>query len=183
MVSTPLTPAVITKLPLGLLSFFGIKNGGQYPRTISPEIVAQLDMGGLLQANYIERRVGSINVTASGFQPFNAGAPLTGLLTVPNGEVWCMSACTFIVSTGAGDAVAGNLAVRNLQDETASFWYRALTGVVTQGASQVTANPIALGGEPIWLSPRDTFGMNVATFTVAAAITVSANIGFTRFAF
>lgn len=73
--------AVINKLPLGWLGFFGIKNGGRYPEEASSVLSPTWDMAQLYL--YTNAIISSDLLSAS------AVGSLT-FKTVPNGEVWAV---------------------------------------------------------------------------------------------
>lgn len=77
-------PPPINKLPLGLLSFLGIKNGGQYPQHLQADLGASFELlDWYLQTNSISANLNA-NVTAVGFN--------AGWYTVPTGETWAVLA-------------------------------------------------------------------------------------------
>lgn len=177
----PLTPAVISKLPLGLLGFFGIKNGGQYPQSIVPAIAPTLDMSGILAANYHENIAVPV-LAAIGFQTANILA--SGLpAVVPPAELWWLSEIAVNSFTGAGDTITYSLEARNTQNGSASVWHRVLSPEYTQGAS---LNRMLQGNRPdgVWLSPGDTLGawFSVAT-NASGTATASIQAKLTRFPF
>lgn len=177
-----LVPRGLSKLPLGLLGFFGIKNGGQYPQSLGDIILPQLDMAGLFQAAYAERAV--VSVSAGFATGFVQGTILaTGLAAaVPAGETWCLWADSFGIFTGAGDAFLGGPAIKSFQTGSGSSWTRMLRDPLSQAASLTTLQTTIVQGLPLWLSPGDQLGINVQSFTNASAtLTVTQHIGFLRF--
>lgn len=178
---TPLTPAVISKLPLGLLGFFGIKNGGQYPQTIAEVIAPTLEMDGMLAANYREL-IAVSPIAALGFVTANIGA--SGLpAVVPASELWWVQAVSVLAFTGAGDSFTGTIELRNTQSGSASQWHRALSSPITQGANLSTLHP-GTHVDGFWASPGDTFGIWYAAATNASGTAqMSINLSLTRFPF
>ena len=174
-----LTPAVISKLPLGLLGFFGIKNGGQYPQSINPTIAPTLDMAPILSANYREL-VFVAPIAALGFVTANLnGGALPG--AVPAGELWYVQAASVFAFTGVGDAITGTLEVRNSTTGLASAWHRALSSVITVGASTTQLHP---GISDVWLTPGDTIGFWYSAATNASGTAqMSAQLAINRFPF
>ena len=178
---TPLSPAVISKLPLGLLGFFGIKNGGQYPQSIVPAISPVLDLSGLLAANYNEKL--AVPCTAAlGFVTGNVLA--SGLpAVVPAAELWWVSAVSLQTFTGAGDSFTGALELRANQTGGASVWHRALSAEFTQGASLTRTLP-GIHTDGLWAGPGDTFGVWYSASTNATGTaTTSVQLQITRFPF
>lgn len=179
-----LNPRGLSKLPLGLLGFFGIKNGGEYPQVIANFHQPTLDMSGLLQAAYPERHV--VSVSAGFVAGFVQGTIVaTGLpAVVPAAETWMLWADSFGIFTGAGDAFLGGPAIKSFQTGTGSSWTRMLRDPTTQAASLTTLYTTIVQSPPIWLSPGDQLGINVQTFTNASAtLTVTQHIGIVRFPF
>lgn len=179
--SNGLTPAVISKLPLGLLGFFGIKNGGQYPQSIVPTIAPTLEMGGILAANYNEN-VSVPCIAALGFVTGNILA--SGIAAVvPASELWWVSALSFQSFTGAGDAMTYSVELRGTQAGSASQWHRALSGEFTQAANLNRILP-GVHTEGFWAQPGDTFGVWFSAATNASGnAQVSLQLKLSRFTF
>lgn len=176
-----LTPAVLSKLPLGLLGFFGIKNGGKYPQFISEQILTTLDQAGLLAANYIERHVFSVQPTTSGLKAMTD--VVTGLpAVVPAGEIWFCQAISITTFTGAGDSVTWVPCITNFQLNGPNTWLRALAPSITQAASTNSQAPsVHVAG--LWASPNDSFGANVNAVTSATGIFTTMHVSYVRFPF
>ncbi|HEY3496419.1 MAG TPA: hypothetical protein VGK73_17085, partial [Polyangiaceae bacterium] len=110
---TPLSPAVLSKLPLGLLGFFGIKNGGQYPQSLGQTVLPTLELGKMLAANYNEN-FSVPCVAALGFVTGNVLA--TGLpAVVPGSELWWVNCISQNSFTGAGDSMTWSVEARGTQ--------------------------------------------------------------------
>lgn len=176
---TPLSPAVISKLPIGLLGFFGIKNGGQYPQSIVPAIQPTLELAGILAANYNES-ITVAPIAALGFVTANIGA--SGLpAVVPAAELWWVSSLSAFAFTGVGDSITGTVEVRGLQSGSASVWHRAVTSEFTQGASLSKLHPTT-APEGFWMQPGDTVGVWFSAVTNASGTAqVSVQLRITRF--
>ncbi len=174
-----LTPAVLSKLPLGLLGFFGIKNGGQYPQTLGEVIVPQLDMLELLAANYCERISAAVAVNAIGFaQAVEIGSGLNCI--VPDAQVWYVPKYTIGALTGAGESVTFTGMVQHTQSGTASNWYHAMTEALTLGASGNIYAPAAPGAGK-WFGPGSRFGFWTAS--VAGPVDLTSSLEIVRFPF
>ena len=177
---TPLTPAVISKLPLGLLGFFGIKNGGQYPQSIVPDIQPVLDLADQLAANYREL-VFVAPIAALGFVTANLNGSAATPGAVPAGELWFVQAASVFAFTGVGDSFTGTLEVRNSTTGLASAWHRALSNTITLAASTTQLHP---GISGVWLSPGDTIGFWYSAATNASGTAqMSAQLSIVRFPF
>jgi hypothetical protein len=161
-----LSPAVISKLPIGLLGFFGIKNGGQYPQSIVAAIQPTLELGPILAANYNEMLAVS-PIAALGFVTGNFVA--SGLAAVvPASELWWVSSISLQAFTGAGDSMTGAAEIRNTQTGSASVWHRAVSPEFTQGANLTRTLPCALDTTGFWAQPGDTFGFWYSAVTNAS---------------
>ena len=178
---TPLSPAVISKLPLGLLGFFGIKNGGQYPQSIGDTIVPTLGMGDMLAANYREL-VTVAPIAALGFVTANlSGGALPAV--VPASELWWVQSVSVMSFTGVGDSISGSMEARNNQTGGASVWHRALSPLITQAASLTALHP-GTHTDGLWLSPGDTIGFWYAAVTNASGTAqMSGQLSIVRFPF
>ena len=175
---TPLSPAVISKLPIGLLGFFGIKNGGEYPRSIVPTIAPTLELAGILAANYNEN-ISVPCIAALGFVTGNVLA--TGLpAVVPAGELWLVTEFSVNAFTGVGDSMTFAAEVRGTQNGSASVWHRSASPEYTQGAS---LNRVLPGRhDPFWLNAGDTIGAWFSAATNASGTAqASMQIKLTRF--
>jgi len=181
MAFSPLTPAVISKLPLGLLGFFGIKNGGQYPQSVIPNIQPTLEQLQILACNYHENiTVGIGGITTTGFQ----GAVVPDPLTIPPSEIWYVSSVTCEPVTFVGDAVVASAVVRSKASNTASNWYRAISPEYTTGASQFRNLPGTFENGNQWFYPGDEFGAWIVSFTNASGdATFGLQLEVTRFPF
>lgn len=170
----------LSKLPLGLLGFFGVKNGGDYPQEIGRVIQTEFDIVGLLSAAYLERYV----VQAAPALGTTQGTFTVGGLpaAVPSTETWALFCASFGLFTGVGDSVTAGPAIKNSQFGSASSWTRMLRDPITQGASLNTIYATNVAGQPLWLSPGDQFGFNCSAFVNASATSLlTLQIGIVRF--
>lgn len=176
-----LTPAVVSKVPAGLLGFFGIKNGGQYPQSVVPTIAPTLELAGILVANYNEN-ISVPLIAALGFVTGNVLA--TGLpAVVPASELWYVSALSIQSFTGAGDSMTYSVEIRNSQAGSASQWHRCVSPEYSQAANLNRILPgLALDG--FWMQPGDTVGAWFSAATNASGTAqASVQIKLTRFPF
>jgi hypothetical protein len=177
-VNGALSPAVISKLPIGLLGFFGIKNGGQYPQSIVPTIAPTLELAGILAANYNEN-FSVPCIAALGFVTGNILA--TGLpAVVPAGELWLVTEFSLNSFTGVGDSMTWAAEARGTQNGSASVWHRSMSPEYSQAAS---LNRVLAGRHaPLWLQPGDTLGCWFSAATNASGTAqVSLQVKVTRF--
>jgi len=163
-----LTAAVMSKLPLGLLGFFGIKNGGQYPQTLGNVLIPQINLLDLLAVNNREARVFIATPAAVGFNQATDNA--TGLpAIVPPQEIWYLTGASIGAFTDVGDALSGVIAVTSRQSGSPQPMARALSQLVTIGASVNTFHPGALDvNGSRWFYPGDAFGALLTSFTNAS---------------
>ena len=178
---TILTPPVISKLPLGLLGFFGIKNGGQYLQTLGNTIAPTMEMLELLAVNYHTNHVYIASPNAPGWHQATvavAGVPQR----VPAGEMWYISACSMHLSTGVGDSITlGAPAVRGTQYGLNAAFYRVLAPPFSMGASENHMRPT--DQHEFWMEPNDELGFWVQAATLASSIIVTIQVKVTRFPF
>jgi len=178
-----LTPAVLSKLPLGLLGFFGIKNGGQYPQSLGNVVLPQLDVLPLLQANYHENLAGGAGaggITAIGFKQMLDPATTVAVI-VPAAEIWYVNNITGTLFTGVGDSFTGSLVVRSRQNGSASNWHRSVSEQFTQAANLFS---LFQGQREVWLSPGDELGVWTTAFVNASGnLGVGWQFEVTRFVF
>jgi hypothetical protein len=97
---TPLTPPVMSRLPLGLLGFLGVKNGGVYPQFLQNTVQSTWDLLELIAANHSKDETLTVPITALNLNVVAAGVP-----TVPQGEVWYVSQVGGLLTTAVGDTV------------------------------------------------------------------------------
>jgi hypothetical protein len=173
-----LVPRGLSKLPLGLLGFFGIKNGGDYPQAVRADIQPVLDLAQMFAINYREL-LSYAPVAALGFVSANS---VTGVSpTVPAGEVWFISAVSVQTFTGVGDSITGSVELRGQQSGGASNWHRALSAEFTQGASLTRTLP-GIHTDGLWAAPGDTIGVWYSAVTNASGTaTASVQLAITRF--
>lgn len=174
-----LVPRGLSKLPMGLLGFFGIKNGGDYPQAIRADFQPVLDLHQLLAVNYREL-ITVAPIAALGFVTANIGGGSVPAV-VPAGENWFISSVSVLSFTGVGDTITGTVELRNQQSGSASVWHRALTAEFTQGASLTKLHP-GIHSEGLWAGPGDTVGFWYSAVTNASGTAqASAQLAITRF--
>lgn len=178
----PLTPAVLSKLPLGLLGFFGIKNGGQYPQSIVPTLAPTLDLLQMLAANYNEKIAGGTpgGISASGFiQAINV-VDSTNII-VPNSELWYLSHYSVFANCTAGETCSFCGQVNSTQSGGASDFHMPLTRMVAAVASNQDAAVSDGAIRSPWFGPGDRFGWLVRNF--AGTPDLACSLMLTRFPF
>lgn len=155
----------INKLPLGLLGFLGIKNGGEYPQELSNVLSPVWDLGPLYMNANAENQVAALAIAGIGSQAF---------FTVPNGEAWYV----LIASAATGTLGAGQTIELALQTTDAA-------GLVTVAVSPMSGSRTA--GQrcaqalpsPVYCGPGSTFGINATQFA-AGPINVTCAVRFAR---
>lgn len=143
-------PAPISKLPLGLLGFLGIKSFGQYPNSLGSQISPGLDLLGLFSGAHAEHANGGAVNAAAGYN--------TVALTVPQNEIWYVTMAHAVATLGAGTAITMQLAVQPSVGADI-----VLTELLTGGASAGSIMSPLL--REVWLGPGDDLGIRVGAFT------------------
>jgi hypothetical protein len=156
----------INRLPLGLLGFLGIKNGGRYPQELSDTLAPTWDLSDIYLNANAENRVDVLAIAALGSQAF---------FTVPAGEAWYV----IIASAATGTLGAGVTIELGLQTTDAAA---LVTTALTQmsGARTVGQRCAVALERGIYLPPGSTFGIN-CTQLVAGPVNVTLATRFARF--
>lgn len=85
----PLSAPVINRQPVGLLDFFGLKNGGQYPQSLGTTLAPTIDLLRLYEADTEEFISDGVSVAAGGaLGDFDFGAVAARPGIVPQNELW-----------------------------------------------------------------------------------------------
>ena len=174
-----LTPAVLSKLPLGLLGFFGIKNGGQYPQYLQNNIQPDLDMLEILAANYGENIAGAASPVAVGAAAA-IGVVSGAAIVVPSAEIWLVSKLGLVCNTGAAVTGTYSLLLQNLQTNSASLWHVPLSGRDSIIASTTQYTPCS--PQLFWMRPQDALVFYVSV-VAGGALNLSTSFRITRFPF
>lgn len=125
----------LNRQPLGLLDFFGIKNGGENPRTLGNVLLPMVDLAPLylVPASTINVQTGNIAGT---------GLTLFGPKTQADSRLWYFHEAGFYVdAAGAGDSIVIELGIVDTLNQYAPI------------AAPITAS-VAWGGSyerGIWL--------------------------------
>lgn len=177
MADVPSSP--ISKLPLGLLGYLGIKNGGQYPRALGGTYDPSFDMLPIIVgSNFEELNFGLGAVPAVA----NAGSYSTPL-QVPQTEAWYVTMLCHRITTGVGEAWNGYLALRRFPTSSPNVVH-ALSDVfpASLGASLTGIPQIARPtNTPLILGPGDE--VCIFTTAVTGAPQVRPAIRFARLAY
>jgi len=136
-------PPPINRLPAGLLSFLGIKNGGRNPQFLSEQLSPTFELlGWYLQSNSLSLQANG-NVTAVGFN--------ANWFTVPAGETWAVLSAQVNsqAALGAGVTIAfGGAWIRSALQVLPSpltVYSPAFTvGAVAVAASAPAGGPVTL---------------------------------------
>lgn len=100
-------PLPTNRQPPGLLSFFGVKNGGTLPQYEGAAYVPTIELLDWLTADPLagEFVVGSFAAATIG----NFGTPTGSAFVVPAGQVWLVTDLTFLTTAlGAGVSLQGS---------------------------------------------------------------------------
>jgi hypothetical protein len=168
---------VVSKLPLGLLGFLGIKNAGEYPRELAGFYQPTLDLTSLLiGSNFEEFNFALGALPAAG----NAGSYSTAL-AVPQTEVWVVTLLCHRITSGVGEAWNGYIALRRFPVSSPNVVHALCDRLTTAvGASEVGVPQVVQPrGAPLVLGPGD----EVCAFTTAitGAPQARPHIRFARF--
>jgi hypothetical protein len=171
-----------------LLEFFGIKNGGQYPQQLGNVIVPQMDMWGILCANYHEKIAISTATGTVAAAGFTQGTFVTtnAQAIVPPGELWYISYHSSLVVIAAGQSINYNTHVQNFQTGGPSIYNMPLQQSTSVGAIVGTWMNVNLEGDAWagqrWLTPGDNIGFWVSSIA-AGPINISSSYHVTKFRF
>jgi hypothetical protein len=139
-----------SKLPLGLLGFLGIKNGGQYPRQLLTEYRPTLDLMGLLiGANFQEANPALTTAPATG----NAGSFSTPFVC-PQTEIWLVTLACVRMTTAAGETGSGYMAMRRFP-VTSPNVVHALSDQLGVTASNTAIPALLKYPPPLIMGPGD----------------------------
>lgn len=159
--------AIVNRLPLGLLSFLGIQNGGKYPDMFLSTLAPVLDLGGHYVNTNREYLTSSVAVNVLANTTFH---------TVPNGEWWnVMHASVFTATMGAGSAYAGVITILDAAGLVTHMLGQSRSAVSGPGAVFVGA-----AQAPFWVGPGERIGV-YTTHLAAGPISVGVSLAFARF--
>lgn len=97
--------APLNKIPNGLLSFLGIKNGGRNPYVLGEQLAPTWDLAQWYMAGTYEYGVSNSNIAGVGLEVF-------GPASINDGDTWYVHAGGLAVdTTGAGASIAFNLGI------------------------------------------------------------------------
>lgn len=159
--------SAINRLPIGLLGFLGIKNGGAYPRDLASVLAPTWDLAQLYENANSENSATVVSMAALGY---------TSFVTVPTGETWHVLLASIATGTlGAGVTIEFGIATT----DAAVLTTIAVTPMV--GSRTAGARFAATLQDPIFLLPGSTIGVNV-TQLVAGPVNGTLAMRFARFA-
>ena len=157
--------SAINRLPLGLLGFLGIKNGGRYPQDLGAQLNPTWDLSPLYYNGNSESRADVLAIAALGSQAF---------FTVPTGEAWVV----LLASAATGTLGAGVTIELGLQTTDAASLVTIAVSPMS-GARTVGARCAVNLADPIYLGPGSTFGINCTQLT-AGPVNVTLATRFAR---
>lgn len=162
----PNLTSAINRLPLGLLGFLGIKNGGQYPRDLSPLLSPVWNLSDLYLNANAENSAPVVSVASLGY---------TGFATVPTGESWCILLASAATGTlGAGVTIEMTLGMTDAAVLTT-------IALAPMPGSRTVGGRFAVNlASPIWLAPGSSFGV-VCTQLAAGPVSTTLAFRFARF--
>lgn len=170
-------PGTISKLPLGLLGFLGLKTGGEYPRELAGFYQPTLDLTALLiGANFEENNPGLGAVPAVG----NAGSYSTAQ-QVPQTEIWIATLICHRITTGVGEAWNGYIALRRFPTSSPNVVHALTETLPAAIGASATGIPqlVQPRGAPLVLGPGDE--VCIFSTAVTGAPQVRPHLRFARF--
>lgn len=155
----------INRLPLGILGFLGIKNGGRYPEELPSVLSPTWDFAEQYLATNSEVASNVLAIAAVGYQAF---------FTVPNGELWYVRGLSFATGTlGAGVTLQLGIAWTD-PSSTVTVGLRDPSDAQTTGARALVCLP------ETWIAtPGSTIGL-VCTRLAAGPVNVTGAVRFAR---
>lgn len=156
-----MTVASISKLPLGILGFLGIKNGGAYPRTLGDAYAPTLDLLNMLAGVHAEE----VHVANAALPAAGATGSFSTPMVVPFDQVWLLIAGGIRITTGVGEAWSGIIGTRQFATPSPNNVVPISDTIASIAASSfVHLRAAAL---PMWLTPG--FEVCVQTNTLTGA--------------
>lgn len=146
-------PPEINRLPLGLLGFLGIKNGGRYPTALAPGLTPTWDQGRMYLEPAARYVAGSGTINANGF---------VGSIAPQPGEIWVVHDCSLVVAAGAGESWSGALCRGTVNGGS------TINLTLDRAAAASSTVSLPLVYQPIWLVPGDIIG--AITYAVAGPV-------------
>lgn len=157
--------STVSNLPRGLVSLFGLKDMGESPRSLNPEIVATLDITEFLLLNRESIIPSTTTATTTGFR---------GLVSVPAGELWYIHG----YSVQTYELVASVTATLRTAYTEAAQVHIGLGGPVSVAAA--SDNRLAMTASPFWAPAGATLGVWVETIAGAGTLACQAAVVISR---
>lgn len=165
-----LTQPVISRLPLGLLDFLGIKSGGRYPEQLLPTLQPTWDLQPF-QTIWDERNTFDVSTALNpgtlNFVPVN--------ITVPQTELWLVHHFTGVAFTDAAESFLGSLAYIDSYNFVNTFSPGA--SIVLAASQQRHVSHVV----PFLTGPGSIFGWMVDQITTATTVSQGIQVRYTRF--
>jgi hypothetical protein len=162
----------INTLPLGLLGFLGIKNGGQYADTLGPTLLPTLEQAGWYFANRAEVLTATTTANAVGSWFFGT------TFDVPQSQIWIV-----LDSAVYTNALLGSEAAELVQVIDFPTTGNVPCFIGDAGPRKISTGHRATASknrEYIWMPPGSRFGFFATELTTAGTITVQGNLRFVR---
>jgi hypothetical protein len=155
----------INRLPLGLLGFLGIKNGGRYPQELADTLAPVWDISPLYLYSNSEVTTALQAISAIGSQAYQ---------TVPTGELWYV----LQQSAGSDTLTAGQTIEFSTNWTDPAALVNVETGLMS-GARTVGQRATATAQAPFIAGPGSILGIN-CTQLVAGPVNVRLKTRFVR---
>jgi hypothetical protein len=156
----------INKLPLGLLGFLGIKNGGRYPQDIADVLAPTWDMRELYTYGNSEIDNVLVALNALGSQTYT---------TVPNGEAWLV-----LQQAAASDTLTAGQTIEFVTNWTDAASLVNIETSDATGSRTVGARAVAVCSRPYLAGPGQKIGVTVLQLA-AGPVNVRLRTRFARF--
>lgn len=185
-----LTPPTINRQPVGLLDFFGLKNGGKYPQQLASTLAPTIDLLRLYEADVEEFISDGVSVEAgTAIGNFNFGGATNRPGIVPQNELWHVLEYSIVLPVPANVnmmMVAPTIEIqRSSPTVTGAGRGSVQIGNPVQSPIANAANPahtLRVYARDFWMSPNSQLGGSTLWLDpVATSIPAVHNCRFVRF--
>ena len=185
-----LTPPVINRQPVGLLDFFGLKNGGQYPQQLATTLAPTIDLLRLYEADVEEFISDGVSVAAGGaLGDFDFGGASSRPGIVPQNELWHIHHFALQLSVPVNVNMWGFSIKTQVQRNSpvtpgSGRGTQAMGPAVYAPVASATnpANIVNLAAEDFWLPPNGILGgATLWLDPIGTAVPAFHSVRFTRY--
>lgn len=184
-----LTPPVIQRQPVGLLDFFGLKNGGQYPQTLAAVLAPIIDVHRLYELDIEEFISDGVSVACGTvLGPFDFGAAGNRPGIVPQNELWHVHEYSYQVAIPANCYASFIPAIQVQRRSPISPGVGRGTLVLGPAVSTprdiltATAHVLKIQASNFWMPPDSILsGETIYLDPLATVLNAQHNVRFTRY--